>query len=250
MKASAVFFGTSPFAHSVRDALNSAGYNIVAGVPPANDVPEADFFVIASYGKILRQETLKRARLGVLNVHPSLLPKYRGPTPVPSAILAGEKETGVTIMLTDELVDHGPILAQKKVLIGPQETAEELLVQLFQEGARLLIEILPDWLSGKLTPVPQRHEDATYTKRFMRDDGKIDWSKPPDYIERFVRAMTPWPSAWTVHEGMRVKILKAHVEGNILIPDLVQPEGRTQMTYAEFKRGYQDFILKGDIQKA
>ena len=237
-KPSIVFFGTSDFALPVVEGLVHEGYPVVAKIPPASEIPKADIFVIASYGKILKPDILSRARLGVLNVHPALLPKYRGPSPVQAALLAGAHETGVTIMLTDEKVDHGPILAQEKIVIDPDDTSESLMKKLFQAGAELLIDMLPRWIEGTLVAQEQHHPKATYTKLIKKEDGKINWSESSEVIERKIRAYTPWPSAWTMFGTMRVKILKAHLENNSLVIDHVQPEGRTPMTYAEFARGY------------
>ncbi len=249
-KPSIVFLGTPYFVKPVRDALLSAGYPLIAEVPPQKDIPKADIFVIAAYGKILTPKILAKAKLGVLNVHPSLLPKYRGPSPVQSAILAGETETGVTIMLTDEKIDHGSILAQTKVSIDPNDTSASLLEKLFLIGAALLIETIPRWVAGKIEPKAQNHALATYTKLLTKDSGRIDWSQNAEIIIRHIRAMTPWPSAWTVYNKKRIKILAAHVGSvkledfiiptadKLLIIDMMQPEGGKPMTGREFVRGY------------
>jgi methionyl-tRNA formyltransferase len=180
--------------------------------------------------------------LGLLNLHPSLLPKYRGPTPVPTAILAGEKETGLTIIKVDEQIDHGPIVIQFKEEIGNHETSDDLLKRLFTKGAQELILLLPDYLEGKIELEEQKHLKATLTQKLTKESGKIDWAKPVDYQERFVRAMSPWPEAWTEikinQETKRLKILKAHLEEEKLVLDEVQLEGKNPVSFKQFQEGY------------
>lgn len=201
-----------------------------------------DVGVLASFGKILPKEVLNIPKHGILNIHPSLLPKYRGPTPVPTAILNGEQETGVTIIKMDEKVDHGPILAQFKEEIKPDDTAESLYERLFTAGAKVLTTILPAYLEGKIELRKQNHSQATFTKKFTRDDGKINWKKSDVFKERFIRAMHPWPGAWTevqLKKGKkRLKILKAHLEANKLVLDKVQLEGKKPVTWKQFQEGY------------
>ena len=227
----------------VRDKLKEAGYQLV------ESEDEADLIVVGFYGKILKKDLLEKPKYGVLNVHPSLLPQYRGPTPVPTTILNGEEKTGVTIIKMDEQVDHGPILATQEFSITNYQfsngkgkpTSPELLQILWEMGGDLLVEVLPKWIAHEVVPKEQDHARATFTKKLEREDGHIDWSKNPAYIERQVRAFTPWPGTFTFWKGKRIKILKAHVEGEKLIADEVQPEGGKVMPWREFLLGHKDF---------
>ena len=168
-----------------------------------------DLIVVAAYGLMLPPETLGVPRLGCLNVHPSLLPRYRGPSPVVSAILDGDPITGVTIMSVDEGMDSGPILAQREMPIESDATAEALTLRLFQKGARLLVELLPEWKRGQIKARPQDASKATFTKLLSREDGEIDWIRPAVWIARQVRAYHPWPGAYTYWRGRLLKIIEA-----------------------------------------
>src|SRR3989338_3685591 len=173
---------------------------------------EPDLFVVASYGEILPKEVLDIPKKGTLNVHPSLLPKYRGPSPVHTSILNGDKSTGVTIMLLDEKMDHGPILANSKFeILNSKPTFPELRDKLAELGADLLIKTIPQWVEGKIQAIPQDDSRATYTKIFAKEDGKIDWNRPAEEIECQMRAFTPWPGTFTVFKGHNLKILKVAV---------------------------------------
>ena len=229
------------FGEIVKEKLETAGFTLV-------DLgnKEVDLIVVASYGKILPKEMLKIPKYGALNAHPSLLPKYRGPAPVPTTILNGEKETGVTIILMDEQVDHGPILASKKFEIGDKKiTTPELLKILWELGGDLLVETIPKWIRGEITPQEQDHSKATYTKKLTREDGRIDWDRPVEYIERQIRAFFPWPGVFTFWKGKRLKVLKSYIndQGKLVVDEL-QLEGKKPTTYREFLLGHKDFILK------
>jgi len=219
-----------------------------------------DLIVVAAYGQILPKEVLEIPRHGCLNVHPSLLPKYRGATPVQSAILNGDKETGITIMLMDEQIDHGPIIAQKKTAMGNNETYPELHERLAKLGAELLVDTIPDWISGKIKLEPQDERKATYVKTLTREDGEINWKKSPQEIDRQIRALNPWPGTYMywerdvlriinlkkkVHEKKRIrlKILKARMENGELVIEEVQLEGKKPMAFDDFMRGYSDFKI-------
>ena len=157
-----------------------------------------DLAIVAAYGKILPKEILDIPKHGTINTHASLLPAYRGASPIQAAILNGEKETGVTIMKVDEEMDHGLIITNVKIKISNDDTFESLSQKMAVLGAELLIKIIPDYISGKLKPITQDHSKATYTKIIKKEDGKINWLKSADEIERMTRAYYPWPSAWTV----------------------------------------------------
>ncbi len=170
--------------------------------------------VVAAYGEILRRAVLQIPPLGYLNIHPSLLPLYRGPTPVASAILAGETVTGVTIMLLDPGMDSGPILAQAVVDLPPTARTGPLTDELFRIGAQLLVETLPRYARGEIEPRPQDHSRATVTKMLKKEDGRIDWSLPAIIIERMTRAYDPWPGAYTFWRGQPLRIISAAVVAN------------------------------------
>ena len=167
-----------------------------------------DLIVIAAYGQILKQPVLDVPRRGVLNVHASLLPRHRGAAPVVAAILAGDEETGVTIMRTELALDAGPILAQRRVPISPHDTAGPLTDRLAQEGADLLMEVLPAWLEGSLVPTPQDDSKVTYAPIVPKEAGRIDWGLPAEDIWRQVRAFTPWPGAFTYLGGQPLRLLE------------------------------------------
>lgn len=156
-----------------------------------------ELIVVAAYGQLLSPAVLALPSHGCLNVHASLLPRYRGASPIVGALLAGETETGVTIMLMDAGLDTGPILSQRATPIEPDETAQALTERLADLGARLLGETLPAWLAGQLAPRPQAEHLATLTRPVRKEDGWIDWAHPAEVIVRAVRAYTPWPGAVT-----------------------------------------------------
>ena len=165
-----------------------------------------DLTVVAAYGLYIPSDVLAAPRLGCLNIHPSLLPLYRGPSPVASAILNGDGVSGVTVMVVTERMDAGPIVAQKETPIGPEETTPELTARLFQMGAELLLEVLPGWQRGDIRPREQDESRATLTRRLSRDDGRIDWSRPAAEIARRVRAYDPWPGSFTYWRGKMLKM--------------------------------------------
>ncbi|MFH1098543.1 MAG: methionyl-tRNA formyltransferase [Candidatus Uhrbacteria bacterium] len=217
--------------------------------------------IVAAYGKIIPQEALAMPRFGFVNIHPSLLPRYRGASPIQAAIANGDEKTGVTIMLLDEQLDHGPIIAQKGVPLSPTETHIELERKLAKHGAELLKQNLPDYLSGKLTPVPQEHNLATTTPLLTREHGRIDWRESAVTIERKIRAYEGWPGTWCLlPDGSRLKILRASIGGpanrkpgemtgngqlqvvcgndTSLILEEVQREGGRPQSSIAFFRGY------------
>jgi methionyl-tRNA formyltransferase len=168
-----------------------------------------DLIVVAAYGQILRPAVLEIPPYGALNIHASLLPRWRGAAPVQGALLAGDTATGVTIMKMDEGLDTGPILAQREIAIDPDETAGELESRLAQLGAQLLIEILPAYLKGELPPTPQAECDITMTRRMSKDVAAIDWKRSAGELHNQVRALSPDPGAYTEWKGERLKILRS-----------------------------------------
>lgn len=206
----------------------------------ALDGTDADFGVLASYGEIIHKEVIKLFPMGILVIHPSLLPKYRGASPVPDSIKNGDKETGGTIFKMDEKVDHGPIVTQFKEEILPTDTSETLRDRLFLKSAQVLIETIPAFMKGKIKPKVQNEEEATYTKLLKKEDGFIKLAeKTPEEADRFIRAMQPWPGAWTyLTNEKRLKFLKAHLEGNKLVLDEVQLEGKDPVSWIQFNEAY------------
>ena len=244
-----VFMGTPAFAVPVLEALVSGGHEVVAvysrpdrpsgrgrrmsptpvksaacemGLPvrqpPSLKSLDAqselaalapDVIVVAAYGLFLPRAVIDLPPHSCLNVHPSLLPKLRGPSPVSTAIVDGETSTGVSIMQLDEGMDSGPVLAQRRTPIGESETAEALTARLFEMGADLLVEVLPDWAAGRIRARPQDESRATTTRLLTREDGRIDWSLSAERIACRVRGYARWPGAYTYWGGRMLKVLDA-----------------------------------------
>ncbi len=218
-----------------------------------------DVMVVAAFGQILRQVVLDLPPLGCLNVHASLLPRWRGAAPIQAAILHGDAETGVTIMKMDAGVDTGAILSQRMLTIEANETTETLSHRLSILGASLLAETLPDYIAGKIIPQPQAEERAPRAAMIQKEDGLLDFSLPAADLERRVRAFTPWPGTYFMWQGAPLKVLRAHTdqgsagkpgrEGLInkfpaimtgqgwLVLDEVQPAGKKPMPGDVFVRG-------------
>ena len=244
------FMGTAEIAVPSLEALREAGHEIVAVYTqpprpagrgqrpqpsPVHDVAERagltvrspekfdadataafaalslDAAVVVAYGLILPAAVLRAPRLGCFNLHTSLLPRWRGAAPIQRAILAGDAETGVTIMMMDEGLDTGPMLLAEATPIGPKTTACELHDRLATMGARLIVAALDGVATGRLSPKPQPTTGATYAKKLRREEGALDWRRPAAALERAVRAFDPWPGAFFEHEGERIKVLAAEV---------------------------------------
>ena len=245
-----VFAGTPEFSVPALDALHAAGHAIVAvytqpdrpagrgravassavkqraitlGLPveqPASLRTETaraqiealapDLMVVVAYGLILPQAVLDVPRLGCLNIHASLLPRWRGAAPIQRAVLAGDARTGVTIMQMDAGLDTGPELLRREVAIRPHETAGELHDRLAPLGAQAIVEAVALWAGGQLRPQPQPAEGATYAARISKEEARIDWSQPAAAIERQVLAFNPWPVAETTLDGERIRIWKGN----------------------------------------
>ena len=183
-----------------------------------------DFLVVVAYGQILPSSVLEIPRLGAINVHASLLPRHRGAAPVARAILAGDLETGVTIMKMDEQLDHGPILAVRTTPIGEREDAAELTGRLADIGAELLVETLEHF--DDLRVVGQDHSRATVASKLRKEEGELEWGMGAPEIDRRVRGLQPWPGATLPTKRGRVKVLSGHVEGDRYVPDVVQLPGK------------------------
>ncbi len=230
-----------------------------------------DVIVVAAFGQILPQSVLDIPSHRCINIHPSLLPRFRGASPVASAILAGDEFTGVSIMLMDRGLDTGPVLARAQIPVSAQDTTGSLTAKLSLIAARLLLEVLPRWLRGELTPQPQNETGATYSGPISKDEGKVDWCLPAIDIWRRVRALQPWPGCYTRWQGRQLKIIEAaplpaeralevgqvvalapateskaafgvSTGDGILGVLKVQSEGKRAMSAAEFLRGQRQFI--------
>lgn len=200
----------------------------------------ADLIISASYGQRIPAETIRAAKHGGLNVHPSVLPRWRGADPVPWAILTGDHQAGVTVVTLSETFDEGRIMAQKKIPIRPQDTADPLRTRLFALGADLLVELLPEYIAGKAKGMAQK-PDTTYARRLTRKDGFEPWdaimramTDPNEAarLDRKFRAFVPWPGVWTMVKDKRLKIIACHREDERLIIDTIQWEGKTPMAYS------------------
>src|SRR5258706_2226500 len=217
-----------------------------------------DLIVVAAFGQILKKDVLDLPRYGCINVHASLLPRWRGAAPINAAILAGDKETGVTIMRMDVGLDTGPMLAKKSIRLTRDDTAGSVFQSLSQLGADLLIETLPNWIAGEIQPHTQDGALATYAPMLTKEEGKLDFTHTANELERRVRAFNPWPGAFMDFDGTILKVHRAHVgAGNVeegqrlivqdqpavgvrnglLILDEVQPAGKKPMSGKSFLAG-------------
>ncbi len=296
-----IFMGTPAFAVPSLEALREAGHEILGVVtqpdrrkgrgkkivpPPVKETAIAlglpvfqpanpnsrefvglllelapEVIVTTAYGHLLKKDILHLPPLGCLNVHASLLPKYRGAAPIAWAIMNGDPTTGVTVMQMDEGMDTGPILAAREEPILPDDTTETLGARLAETGAELLVESLEKWHTGQLTPIPQDPSGVTYAPPLKKSDGKIDWSRSAEEIERQVRAMIPWPGAFSSVNGRVLKIFKTEVSdpkvplapGESLVTDVtwivgtgrkalrlreVQLEGKKHLDMRTFLKGF------------
>ena len=237
--------------------------NVIKGLCP-------DIIVVIAYGKILPKAILDIPPKGCINVHASLLPKYRGAAPINWAIINGEPETGITTMLMDEGMDTGDILLTEKIKIKDDDTASDIHDRLKDLGAQVLLKTIHALEKGTIKPVPQDNFQASYAPMLKKEDGRIDWTLGPEGIRNLIRGLNPWPGAYTRWEGMQIKIFKAEItskekvaelpgtvlysidkgicvatgKGSLLITEL-QPENRNRMSVSEFIKGYR--IAKGQI---
>ncbi len=210
-----------------------------------------DLFIVAAYGKIIPESIINLPKYGTINVHPSLLPKYRGPSPVQAVILNGDKETGVSIMLLDKEMDHGPIIAKEIVNLDDHPYLSELKEKMAKIAGKLIIKTVPDWISGGIKALPQDHTKATFTKKIQKEEGFIESkylldgniaAEKINQIERMVRALNPDPGVFTFFEvggkKIRVKITRAKIENQKLVLEKVIPEGKREMGWEDFRRGH------------
>ncbi len=209
-------------------------------------LPEADLAVVVYYGVILTQSVLQHFPLGMLNIHPSLLPRWRGPSPIRSAILANDTLTGVTVMRLDAGMDTGPILKQQAIPLQLQDTNITLEQRLAERGAELLMETLPGYVAGHIQPIAQATEGVTLSKMVRKADGELHPTMTHQAMWNSYRAMQPWPGVFFKQDGKRYKITDARWENDRLYFDRIQPEGKQPMALADFKRGYPS-VLFADI---
>jgi methionyl-tRNA formyltransferase len=307
MKVRTVFMGTPQFAVTILESLLQSPYQVLAVYtqpdkpagrsrqivyPPVkrlaldHEIPviqpetftssevverlasfQPELIIVAAFGFILPPEVLSLPRFACVNVHPSLLPRHRGPSPVANTILCGDELTGVTIMLMDSGMDTGPILAQEKVGISLVDTTGSLSSRLADVGAKLLLETLPKWVGGKLKPQAQDESQATYSKLITSEDAEIDWHLSALELWRWVRAYNPWPGCYTWCQEKRLKIYEATPLDDMAKGELgevialtepprigvitgrgvlslgqVQLEGKRKMSVDDFVRGKRDFI--------
>lgn len=309
MNIRSIFMGTPQFAVPILESLMQSSYDVVAvytqpdkpagrgqqlASPPTKELAmkhkipviqpnilksveivqelasfHPELIVVAAFGYILPREVLSLPEFGCLNVHPSLLPKHRGPSPVADTLLRGDVSAGVTIMLMDEALDSGPILAQRKVGVSALDTTGSLTHKLASAGAELLMETLPEWLEGRLKPQAQNEDSATYSKLIANRDGELDWRLTAVELWRRVRAFNPWPGCYTWWKGKRLKIHSATPLGDkakgeigrvVALPKSapvrvgvvagegilglcqIQLEGKREMSADEFTRGQRDFV--------
>ena len=305
-----IFFGTPDFAAVILKALIDSDYDIAAvftqpdkkvgrkqevAISPVKDLAlknkieifqpqnlrdikfveeikkiNPDLFVVAAYGKILPKEILEIPKFGAINVHGSLLPKYRGASPVQCAILAGEKETGITLMRMNEKMDEGDILVQKKIKIEKNDTTDTLMKKMAELGSKMAVGSIPDLISWKIKPARQDHSKATYCKPVKKEEGRVDWNNTAEEIYRKWRAYFPWPGIFSDlkirNQQKRLKLLKIEIVPNsetgekpgkivkynqetavqakkgLVILKKIQLEGKKEMDVNEFLRGFPEFI--------
>ncbi|MDD4995496.1 MAG: methionyl-tRNA formyltransferase [Patescibacteria group bacterium] len=220
---------------------------------------EPDIILVFAYSHFLPKEVLAIPKFGCVNIHPSLLPRWRGPSPVAFAILNGDKETGVTFMLMNERMDQGPVILRFRAPIAPADNREDLTARLSVLAAERLPSVLIDWTEGKIKAQPQEENNATYSKLLSRPDGRIDWKKTAVEIERQIRAFSPWPGAFCSWGGKQLKILKSSIDSTATLPPgqarianknlivgtarqdikilALQPEGKKPMNIKDFLNG-------------
>lgn len=224
------FLGTPNFVQPIKNAL-AKHFTLV------DSLSEADLAVVAAFGKILTKEELNTPKYGAINIHPSLLPKYRGPSPIQAAILSGDKSSGITIIKIDEDVDHGPILYQEEMELSSRDNFDILSKKMFLRAAEVLPKIINKFVAGAIEDFAQDNKKATFCKMLTRESGYFDINNPPspEILDRMIRAYYPWPGTWSRWNG---KIVKLHPEG------VIQMEGKKAMPIRDFLNGYPDFPLK------
>ncbi|MGH7204027.1 MAG: methionyl-tRNA formyltransferase [Candidatus Levyibacteriota bacterium] len=218
-------------------------------------IPQSDLIVVAAYGKIIPNEILELPKFGAINIHPSLLPKYRGPTPIQTALLNGDETSGLTFIKMDAQMDHGPILHQLPFTLEKTDTFAWLMQTKFAQAANVLPHVIDEYVSGNRKPHPQDEAQATYTKMITKEDGFIDLDNPPQFekLDRMIRAYYPWPTVWTKarikNQEVRIKFLPSSSHPELVSGSniLLQIEGRNPLSSKDFFNGYPE--LKNTIEK-
>ena len=231
-----VFLGTPPFVQSIREKL-AKHFTLV------DSLNEADLTVVAAYGKILTPKELETPKYGCINIHPSLLPKYRGPSPIQKAILNGDSVSGITIIKMDKEIDHGPIIYQERIELSGNDNFDILSKKMFLRAGEVLPKIIKDFVNGKIQPVEQNHLKASFCDRLTREDGYFEISKPPEMLDRMIRAYYPWPGVWTLWSPTQTRSGEAKIV-KFYPGKLIQMEGKKVMPLQDFLNGYPDFPLK------
>lgn len=274
-----IFFGDTEFSEPSRRALVQSGYNLTTIGKKDASLKDEKFFeyfkklnpdlcVVADYGRLIPVRYLEIPKYGFINTHPSLLPKYRGPSPIQTAIMNGDGETGVTIMRVDKEMDHGKIVVSSRYQVAREKNYKEIEKELAELGAQLLIEILPKYISEEIKLQEQDHSQATFTKIINREDGRIDWGQPAEKIYNRVRALSHEPGTWTTWKGKILNIRTAQVRidcptsqdgqsGTVtsvdnqivvttgkcyLVLRTVQLEGGKEIDVKSFLNGHRDFL--------
>lgn len=227
------FLGTPNFVQPIKETL-AKHFTLV------DSLKEADLGVVAAYGHILTKNELETPKYGCINIHPSLLPKYRGPSPIQSAILNGDKVSGITIIKMDEKVDHGPIIYQDSLELSDRDNFDTLSKKMFFAASEVLPQVIRDFIEGKIVLKSQDHSQATFCEILTRESGFFEIQTPPsaEVLDRMIRAYYPWPGVWTKWNNKIVKFLPG---------DLIQMEGKKPISLKDFLNGYPDFPLKSVI---
>lgn len=253
-----IFLGTPNYLDPIIESLNK-NFNLVKTIRRTEDLNnetieqfsnlKPDLIVVTSFGKIISKQVLEIPRLGAINIHPSKLPKYRGPSPIQSQILDGVTDSAISFILMDEKMDHGPLIFQEPYEIKPEDTFESLLISMFARSAEILPVLINSLNDGKITPINQKESEVTFCKEITKEDGYFDIENPPskEKLDRMIRAFHPWPGTWTRWNNKIVKILPCHP-----VPDtgsshnnyLFQMEGKKAVPLKDFLNGYPNFPLK------
>ncbi len=225
-----VFLGTPPFIQTIKDTL-AKHFTLV------DSLSDADLVVVAAYGKILTKSELNSPKYGCINIHPSLLPKYRGPSPIQATILNGDVVSGITVIKMDEEIDHGPIIYQDQFALSGNDNTGTLSKKVFLRAAQILPKVVEDFVQDKLILKPQDHSKAIYCPLYTRNSGYFDINSPPEpeKLDRMIRAYYPWPGVWTRWKNKIVKFLPGK---------LLQMEGGKPTPLKVFLNNYPNFPIK------
>ena len=236
-----LFLGTPDFVRPVKEVLQNH-------FTLTENADQADLIVVAAYGQILSQEVLDKPKFGSINIHPSLLPKYRGASPIQSALLEGDTISGITIIKMDKEVDHGPIIYQEEFNFREEDNFDTLSKKMFLRASEVLPQVIEDFVNGKIKPRKQDHSKATFCTKLTKDSGYFDINNSPttEVLQKMIKAYYPWPGVWTKWNGKIVKFLPARNATHSVADgpnNLIQMEGKKPVSAQDFKNGYPDFPL-------